>query len=71
MEICSCGGKMKVCQQNKVKGSECTCCGRRIWNSKDDEIKSRIDLTDRINSQDTIDHFANAGKTISMNENHV
>jgi hypothetical protein len=36
MEICKCGAKMKPCQQDKAKGSECTVCGRRIWDTEED-----------------------------------
>jgi hypothetical protein len=37
---------MKVCTQHKVAGSECTGCGKRIWNSQAD-----LDLA-TINSRD-------------------
>jgi len=34
MEICQCGGRMKPCVSNGIKGSECTSCGGRVWNNQ-------------------------------------
>ena len=41
MEICSCGGKMKVCQENLITGSECIICGKRVWNNYNDLVKAK------------------------------
>lgn len=41
MEVCKCGAKTKVFQENKVKGIECKECGRRYFSSIEEREQAK------------------------------